>query len=110
METQREPSNIIEAKEEAARVRISNFYLTGQGTMQPQSFFCTKEPNTSRKIHTLETQQGVTTDPNEIIRIMQQHYEITATEKPVQTETLPEFLETLQITLPQLLDEQKESL
>jgi len=41
---------------------------------------------------------------------MQQHYEVTATEKPPQTETLPHFLESLQITLPQLSDQQKEAL
>lgn len=107
---QREISDRIEAKDEAARVRISNFYLTGMGTMQPQSFYCIKESNTSRKINHLEVQGQNISDPDEIVRIMQEHYEHTASAEFVQTTTLAEFLQKVEITLPQLSDEQRSAL
>jgi hypothetical protein len=107
---QKQLSNFMEAKEEASRMRISNFYLTGNGTVQPQSFYCTKDRNTSRKIQKLVIEDRQITDPEEIIITMQEWYEKTAGEESPQTMTLEEFLIRHNINLPQVTLAQKEEL
>jgi hypothetical protein len=109
-DTQKKLSDLMEAKEEASRLRISNFYLTGNGTMKPQSFYCTKETNTSRNINKLVVEGVEITDPDEIVNIMQEWYEKTASEDTPQTIPLDIFLQQHQIALPQLDDHQKEEL
>jgi len=109
-EEQKKLADLMEAKEEASRLRISNFYLTGNGTMKPQSFYCTKETNTSRNINKLVMEGIEITDPDEIVNIMQEWYEKTASEDTPQSIPLDTFLQQHQIALPQLEEIQKEEL
>ena len=40
-ELQRSISSEIESREQAAQMRIKNFYKTGTGKMNPETFYCT---------------------------------------------------------------------
>jgi exonuclease III len=107
---QRQLTQNIEAKEQAAQMRIQNFYKTATGKMTPQSFFCIKERNASRKIVKLIMDEKEITDQEEITQIMQEWYENTATVSIPQTITLQQFLDKHNIQLPQLSKEHQEEL
>jgi hypothetical protein len=109
-EVQRSLSMETESREQAAQMRIRNFYKTGTGKMNPETFYCIKEKQTSREIHSLTVDGRNITDPEEIVQIMQNWYEDTAQHSTPQTTTLPEFLDQNKIILPQLTDEQKNDL
>jgi hypothetical protein len=96
----------IEAKDTASRMRMSNFYKTGVGKMQPETFYCIKNANRSRDINLLRHEGALTTDPDQIVATMQAWYERTAE----QTETLTDFLARHHTDLPQIEDDQKEAL
>ncbi len=108
-EVQRSLSMETESREQVAQMRKRNFYKTGTGKMNPETFYCTKEKQASREIHSL-TVDGRITDPEEIVQIMQNWYEDTAQHTTPPTTTLSEFLEQHNILLPQLTDEQKNDL
>ncbi len=78
--------------------------------MKPQSFYCIKEKNTSRKIKKLVVEGREITDQEEIIQVMQSWYEDTAMNTTELTMTLEEFLGRYNIQLPQITEEQKEEL
>ena len=107
---QRDLSNDLEAKEQASQMRISNFYKTETGKMVPTTFHCIKEKNLGKKIQQLEHEGRVITDQEEIVTIMQQWYEQTAERALPQTLSLPAFLATHNVVLPQISDEHKEML
>jgi hypothetical protein len=109
-EVQRSLSMETESREQAAQMRIKNFYKTGTGKMNPETFYCIKEKQTSREIHSLTIDGRNITDPEEIVQIMQNWYEDTAQQSTPQTTTLSEFLDQHNILLPQLTDEQKNDL
>jgi hypothetical protein len=46
--------------------------------MNPETFYCIKEKQPSRKIPSFEVNGAVVTDPEEIIRVMQEAYETNA--------------------------------
>jgi hypothetical protein len=48
-------------------MRINNFYKTGTGKMNPETFYCIKEKQPNREISSLEVDGAVITDPEEII-------------------------------------------
>jgi hypothetical protein len=100
----------IEAKDTASRMRISNFYKTGIGKMQPETFYCIKNPNRSRDINSLRHEGAVVTDPDQIVATMQAWYERTAERALPQTETLTDFLARHHTDLPQIEEDQKEAL
>ncbi len=79
-----------EAREKAAQMRTSNFYRSGTGKMNPETFYCIKEKHASREIPSLEVNGTIITDPEEIVRIMQDWYEYTSTP---QTTSLQQFIE-----------------
>jgi hypothetical protein len=91
-------------------MRIRNFYKTGTGKMNPETFYCIKEKQASREIHSLTVDGRNIKDPEEIVQIMQNWYEDTAQHATPQTTTLSDFLEQHNILLPQLTDEQKNDL
>ena len=107
---QRTLANDLEVKEQAAQMRISNFTRTNRGKMVPETFYCIKERNISKKIHKLEHEGRTITNQEEIIQIMQQWYEQTASRSLPQTMNLPEFLLAQNIILPQISEEHKEML
>jgi hypothetical protein len=100
----------IEAKDTASRMRISNFYKTGIGSMRPETFYCIKNPNRSRDINLLRHEGASITDPDQIVATMQAWYERTAERALPQTETLTDFLARHHTDLPQIEDDQKEAL
>ncbi len=69
-----------EAREMAAQMRTSNFYRSGTGKMNPETNILLHQRKTaSREIPTLEVNGTVITDPEEIVRVMQDWYENTST-------------------------------
>jgi hypothetical protein len=46
-ELQRSISSETESREQGAQMRIKNFYKTGTGKMNPETFYCIKEKQTS---------------------------------------------------------------
>ena len=100
----------IEAKDQASRMRISNFYKSVNGKMVPESFTCIKEPKSNRTISRLEHEGRDVTDPEEIVDIMQKWYETTAEQAPEQLVTLSDFLTHNDLQLPQLPPEDCEEL
>ncbi len=100
----------IEAKDTAARMRKSNFYKTGIGRMQPETFYCIKNTNRSRDISEIVNEGVHVTDPDQIVATMQAWYERTAERVLPQTETLSAFLARHHSDLPQIDDDQKEAL
>ena len=109
-EIQKTIKDDIEAKDQASRMRISNFYKTVNGKMLPESFFCIKEPKSNRSITRLEHEGRDVTDPEEIVDIMQKWYETTAEQVPEQLMTLSDFLTHNDLQLPQLSTEDCEEL
>jgi hypothetical protein len=104
---QKELANDLEAKNQATQMRIKNFYLAGNGTMAPQSFYIIKEKHANKTIRFLEVNNQEITDPAEIVKIMQEWYEKTAQEETIQTMELQDFLTQRGIQLPQLTEDQK---
>ncbi len=100
----------IEAKDTASRMRISNFYKTGIGKIQPETFYCIKNVNRSRDINLLRHEGALVTDPDQIVATMQAWYERTAERALPQTKTLTDFLAHHHTDLPQIEDDQKEAL
>jgi hypothetical protein len=100
----------IEAKDTASRMRISNFYKTGIGKMQPETFYCIENVNRSRDINLLRHEGALVTVPDQIVATMQAWYERTAERALPQTETLTDFLARHHTDLPQIEDDQKEAL
>jgi hypothetical protein len=100
----------IEAKDTASRMRISNFYKTGIGSMRPETFYCIKNPNRSRDINLLRHEGASITDPDQIVATMQAWYERTAERALPQSETLTDFLARHHTDLPQIEEDQKEAL
>jgi len=109
-ELQREFKLDIEAKDKATQTRISNFHRSGIGKMTPETFYCVKEKHASKDIHELEHEGRTITDPEEIVRTMQQWYEDTAQAVTPQTMNLQEFLQENDISLPQIDEDHKEML
>jgi len=107
---QRELSNILESREHASHTRISNFYLLGNGTMAPQTFYCIKEKNINRDIQKLVVEDREITNQEEIVQVMQDWYEQTAMQETEQTIPLSQFLATHGIVLPTLDEEQREEM
>jgi len=72
-EIQKRIADDIEAKDQAAQMRISNFYKLATGKMVPESFTCNKDLKRDRGIHKLQHDGQTITDPEEIpvVRIMQ---------------------------------------
>jgi hypothetical protein len=99
-----------EAREKAAQMRINNFYKTGTGKMNPETFYCIKEKHANKEISSLEVNGTVITDPEEIVRVMQEWYEDTAQLTTPQTTSLQQFMEEHNITLPQISEDQKDRL
>jgi hypothetical protein len=100
----------LEAKDTASRMRISNFYKTGIGKMEPETFYCIKNANRGRDINLLRHEGAEVTDPDQIVAIMQAWYERTAERALPQTKTLTDFLARHHTDLPQIEDDQKEAL
>jgi len=100
----------IEAKDKAMQMRISNFYRAGIGKMTPETFYCVKEKQPNKEIHSIEHEGRTITDPEEIVRIMQKWYEDTAQVATPQTMDLNDFLRENNIVLPQIEDDLKEML
>ncbi len=75
-----------EAREKAAQMRISNFYRSGTGEMNPETIYFIKEKHASREIPSLEVNGIVITDPEEIARVMQDWYENTMAVGPAEPE------------------------
>jgi hypothetical protein len=109
-EIQRTLAMETETREKAAQMRISNFYRSGTGKMNPETFYCIKEKHASREIPSLEINGTVITDPEEIVRVMQDWYENTAQTSTLQTTSLHQFTEEHNIALPQITEDQKEML
>ena len=107
---QRELSNILESREHASHTRISNFYLLGNGTMSPQTFYCIKEKNINRDIQKLVVEDREITEQDEIVQVMQDWYEQTAMQETEQTIPLSQFLAAHGIVLPTLDAEQREEI
>jgi hypothetical protein len=107
---QRELSNILESREHASHTRISNFYLLGNGTMSPQTFYCIKEKNINRDIQKLVVEDREITEQDEIVQVMQDWYEQTAMQETEQTIPLSQFLASHGIVLPTLDAEQREEI
>ncbi len=99
-----------EAREKAAQMRISNFYRSGTGKMNPENFYCIKEKHASREISSLEVNGAVITDLEEIVWVMQEWYETTAQHTTQQTTPLQQFMEEHNVVLPQITEDQKEML
>ncbi len=99
-----------EAREKAAQMKINNFYRSGTGNMNPETFYCIKEKHPRREISSLEVNGTVITDPEEIVCVMQEWYETTAQATTPQTTSLQQFMEENNITLPQIKEGQKEML
>jgi hypothetical protein len=78
--------------------------------MAPQSFYVVKEKQANRTIRALEVNDTEITEPEEIIKVMQEWYEKTAHEQTVQTVTLHDFLNQRGIQLPQVTEDQVEDL
>jgi hypothetical protein len=76
--------------------------------MNPETFYCIKEKHASREIHSLEVGGRNITDSEEIVRTMQEWYEITAQHTTPQTTSLKQFLVEHNITLPQVPEDQKQ--
>jgi hypothetical protein len=92
----------IEAKETASRMRICNFYKTGEGKMRPETFYCIKNNKCSREINTIMHEGVLVSDPDQIVATMQAWYERTAKRSLPQTETLTSFLARHRTDLPSL--------
>ena len=107
---QKEIQDDMEAKEQAARMRIGNFYKSNTGKMVPETFQCIKEPKKSRNIHKLVVEGRETTAPEEIVQIMQEWYERTAETAQEQLVTLEQFIRERDVTLPKLSPEECEEL
>ena len=110
IEIQKAIKDDIEAKDQASRMRISNFYKSINGKMVPESFSCIKEPKSNRSISRLEHEGRDVTDPEEIVDIMQKWYETTAEQVPEQLMSLTDFLTHNDLQLPQLPPEDCEEL
>jgi len=95
----------IEAKAQAAHMRIRNFYRSRTGKMVPETFSCIKDSKRDRTIHRLEHEGRDITAPEEIVDIMQKWYETTAQQAQPQLLTLDEFLRESDLQLPQLSPE-----
>ncbi len=78
--------------------------------MKPQTFYCIKERNKSRKITKLVVEGREITDQEEIIQVMQSWYEDTAMKTTELTMTLQDFLNRYNIQLPQISEDQKDQL
>jgi len=95
----------LEAKDQAAQMRISHFYRSRTGKMVPETFTCVKESRRGRAIHRLEHEGREVTCPEEIVDIMQKWYERTAEDAPQQQITLDQFLQEQDLQLPRLSPE-----
>jgi hypothetical protein len=91
-------------------MRISNFYKTGIGKLQTETFYCIKDNNCNRDIRTLLHEGVLVTDPELIVSTMQAWYERTAERALPQTETLESFLARHHTELPQLEEDQRDAL
>ena len=100
----------LEAKAQAAHMRISNFYKSRTGKMVPETFSCIKDTQRDRTIHRLEHEGREVTDTEEIEEIMQKWYEATAQQAHPQLLTLDDFLRENELQLPQLTPEECEDL
>jgi hypothetical protein len=69
-----------------------------------------QEKHASREIPSLEINGTVITNPEEIVRVMQDWYENTAQTSTLQTTSLQQFTEKHNIALPQPTEDQKELL
>ncbi len=78
----------IEAKAQAAHMRIRNFYRSRTGKMVPETFSCIKDSKRDRTIHRLEHEGRDITAPEEIVDIMQKWYETTAQQAQPQLRVL----------------------
>jgi len=107
---QKEIQDDMEAKEQASRMRIGNFYKSNTGKMVPETFQCIKDPKRNRSIQKLQVEGRETTAPEEIVQIMQEWYERTAETAQEQLVTLEQFIRDRNVALPQLSPEECEEL
>ena len=109
-EAKQDFKNMLEAKQQAAGLRIQNFYWENTGKMVPSTFVPIKEQKLSRTIHKLRHQGREILGINEVTEVMQQWYENTTNVPHHQSETLNSFVTDLGITLPQTTEQQNEML
>jgi hypothetical protein len=107
---QRELRMDAEMLEAAKNKRIQNFYKSKNGKLNLVSFQSVKEKQPSRNINRLLYNNETVTDPDRIIRIMQEWYENTANAAQPQRETLADFLDDQQLVLPQIGQDLQERL
>jgi hypothetical protein len=110
VELQRELRMDAEMLEAAKSTRIQNFYKSKNGKLNSVSFQSVKEKQPSRNINKLLYNNEMVSDPDRIIRIMQEWYEHTANAAQPQRETLSDFLEDQQLELPQIGQDLQEML
>jgi hypothetical protein len=99
---QRELRMESEVKEKAKQLRIQNFYKSKNGKLNTTSFYSVKEKQPSRTIKEIWHNGQSITNPEDIIRIIQERYESTACRDWEQAETHTDMLEDLQLDLPQI--------
>jgi hypothetical protein len=98
-----------EVKEKAKQLRIKNFYKSKNGKLNATSFYSIKEKQPSRTIKEIWHNGQSITDPEDIIKIMQEWYESTASRDWEQVETLTNMLD-LQLDLTQINPEVRDLL
>jgi hypothetical protein len=91
-----------EIKEKAKQLRIQNFYKSKNGKLNSTSFYSVKEKQPSRTIKEIQHNGQSVTEPEEIIKILQDWYESTASREWGQVETLTDMINELQLDLPQI--------
>jgi len=110
-EIQQDIKNEAEARDNASKIRIKNFYKNKIGKNVPATFQCTKEKKRNRTINTIKLPDGSeTSDADEIVEIMQNWYQEMANKPHDQTVTLTEFLEQYNVELPRISNEQESEL
>jgi exonuclease III len=99
-----------EVKDKAKQLRIQNFYKSKNGKLNATSFYSVKDRQPSRTIKEIWHNDQSITDPEEIVKTMQEWYEVTASRELDQAETLTDMLHDLQMELPQISPENRELL
>jgi hypothetical protein len=107
---QRELRMESEVKDKAKQLCIHNFYKSKNGKLNSTSFYSIKEKQPSRTIKEIWHNGQSVTDPEEIIRKMQEWYESTASREWEQVETLTDMINDLQLDLPQIDPETRDLL
>ena len=93
-------SSIQENRDTVSEMRIENFYKTNIGKNVPITYKIAKERHSDRYIRTLNHLEQQYTEPQDIQRIMVDHYQNTANVVNQQMTTLESFLQ--QYSVPPL--------